>query len=348
PGPAGGFPGPRRGPGGGPGTRPRPVGVGLGGSGGASGDPRRGRVDRDGPQLAADEPACTTYVVVPFSAPPPVVDPSDPAAPQDSAARPASTPRSLGVLALYDRLGSDEFDDSDLVMLRTFAAQAAVAVDNVRIHREAQRLSRTDPLTGLWNYRQLQETLHREIERANRFRRRLTVLALDLDRFKEVHATCGPLAGGAVPKEFAPRIRGEIREIDGAFRNGGEEFVVLLPETDVSGGAVVAERLGAVVRGEPIEVDVAGKPVRIPVTVSIGVAVYPDHGESGQQVLDAADEALYAAKASGRDTYRVAGSSSRSADRDTVPAAVASQEGDVPPAGGASFGPHPPRQTRGR
>lgn len=345
---ASGFAVTRRRPDDGPATLTIPLGVGLLGSVAASGEPRRGRVDRDGPQLAADEPACTTYVVVPFSAPPPVVDPSDPAAPQDSAARPASTPRSLGVLALYDRLGSDEFDDSDLVMLRTFAAQAAVAVDNVRIHREAQRLSRTDPLTGLWNYRQLQETLHREIERANRFRRRLTVLALDLDRFKEINDTYGHLAGDAVLKEFARRIRGEIREIDGAFRNGGEEFVVLLPETDVSGGAVVAERLGAVVRGEPIEVDVAGKPVRIPVTVSIGVAVYPDHGESGQQVLDAADEALYAAKASGRDTYRVAGSSSRSADRDTVPAAVASQEGDVPPAGGASFGPHPPRQTRGR
>ena len=169
---ASGFAVTRRRPDDGPATLTIPLGVGLLGSVAASGEPRRGRVDRDGPQLAADEPACTTYVVVPFSAPPPVVDPSDPAAPQDSAARPASTPRSLGVLALYDRLGSDEFDDSDLVMLRTFAAQAAVAVDNVRIHREAQRLSRTDPLTGLWNYRQLQESLHREIERANRFRRR--------------------------------------------------------------------------------------------------------------------------------------------------------------------------------
>ena len=151
------------------------------------------------------------------------------------------------------------------------------------MHSEAQRLSRTDPLTGLWNYRQLQESLRREIERANRFGRRLTVLALDLDRFKEINDTYGHLAGDAVLEEFARRIRGEIREVDCAFRSGGEEFVVLLPETDARGGAVVAERLGAAVRGaRRSRWTVGGQtPVRIPVTVSIGVAVYPDHGESG-------------------------------------------------------------------
>ena len=322
-----------------------PLGVGLLGSVAVSGEPRRGRVERDGPKLAAEEPSCTTYVAVPFSVTTPVVDP---AAAPDSTARP-TTPSSFGVLALYDRLGSDEFDDSDLVTLRTFAAQAAVAVDNVRVHREAQRLSRTDPLTGLWNYRQLQETLHSEIERANRFHRRLALLALDLDRFKDINDTYGHLAGDAVLKEFARRVRGEIREIDGAFRNGGEEFVVLLPETDASGAAVVAERLGAVVRDTPITVDVSGETIAIPVTVSIGIAVYPEHGASGQQVLDAADDALYEAKAGGRDTYRIARSSrATDPDRTAVPTAVASREGDVPPSDGASFGSHPPRQTSGR
>ena len=138
----------------------------------------------------------------------------------------------LGVLALYDRLGCDEFDDADLVTLRTFAGQAAVAVDNVRVHEEAQRLSLTDPLTGLCNYRYLRESLRREVERASRFGRMLGVLALDLDRFKEVNDTYGHAAGDAVLAEFARRIRGEIREVDLAFRQGGEEFVVLLPETD--------------------------------------------------------------------------------------------------------------------
>jgi diguanylate cyclase (GGDEF)-like protein len=212
-------------------------------------------------------------------------------------------PFSGGLLALYDRLGQDEFDDADVVALRTFASQAAAAVDNVRVHEEAQRLSLTDPLTGLWNYRYLCESVRREVERAYRFGRTLSVLALDLDRFKRVNDSYGHGAGDTVLAEFARRIRGEIREVDLAFRQGGEEFVALLPETDTTGAVILAQRLGAVVRATPIAVS---PDLVVPVTVSIGIAVFPDHGASGPQVLQAADDALYAAKAAGRDTYRVA------------------------------------------
>ena len=123
-----------------------------------------------------------------------------------------------------------------------------MAVDNVRVHEEAQRLSLTDPLTGLWNYRYLRESLRREVERASRFGRMLGVLALDLDQFKEVNDTYGHAAGDAVLAEFARRVRGEIREVDLAFRQGGEEFVVLLPETDARGGG---DRRRAARRGGP-------------------------------------------------------------------------------------------------
>ncbi|MEV1287180.1 diguanylate cyclase [Micromonospora sp. NPDC049679] len=328
-----------------------PIGTGLLGTVAASGEPLRGRVDRDGPVLSPEEPACHTYVAVPFSVPGQPVDPP-PATPGASAAPPAAEPpTSLGVLALYDRLGSDEFDDADLSTLRTFAGQAAVAVDNVRVHREAQRLSLTDPLTGLWNYRHLQESIRREVERANRFGRMLTVLALDLDLFKEVNDTHGHPAGDSVLAEFAERIRAEIREVDLAFRNGGEEFVVLLPETDAHGGTVVAERLGAAIRDTPIVVEGNGgnDTVSIAVTVSIGIAVYPDHAATGQQVLDAADDALYAAKAAGRNTYRLAVARPGTDDEEVaVPAGADGQEGDLPQAGGASFGAQPPRQSRGR
>ncbi|WP_422771914.1 diguanylate cyclase [Plantactinospora sp. WMMC1484] len=398
-----------------------PLGEGLLGRVAATGEPRRGRLDRDGPRLYGREPRCRTYVAVPLSVsgtggrvpPPPSValpalspprapelermslrapelermparapelermslrapepvpvpewervsrlacEPVPGLAPEPVAkvvpetmtgwrpARPATTAGrpgpaaepgtavparalstgplpsggspTIGVLALYDRLGADEFDDSDLVTLRSFVDHAAVAMENVRVHEEAQRLSLTDPLTGLWNYRYLTESVRREIERASRFGRMLSVLALDLDRFKQVNDTYGHAAGDAVLAEFAQRIRGTMREVDLAFRQGGEEFVVLLPETDARGAARVAERLGAAVRETPIAIRprpgvVAPIRALVSVTVSIGVAVYPDHAASGPQLLVAADEALYAAKAAGRDTYRMASARGR-------------------------------------
>ncbi|MET7877995.1 GGDEF domain-containing protein [Micromonospora profundi] len=385
-----------------------PVGVGVVGAVAATGVPQRGRVEAT--EAPTGEPRCRTYVAVPFATPGggpatgsrgTVVEADE----TDEAGAPAAA---LGVLALYDRLGADEFDDDDLVTLRTFAGHAAVAVDNVRVHEEAQRLSLTDPLTGLWNYRYLSESIRREVERASRFGRMLSVLALDLDRFKDVNDTYGHAAGDTVLAEFAQRVRGEIREVDLAFRQGGEEFVLLLPETDARGAAIVAERLGAAVRETPVAVEAYAGPVVV--TVSVGIAVYPHHGTTGREVLEAADDALYAAKAAGRDTYRVAeirpdvpmceipvssgavsppdglpragqpvhaqrepGGPARSESAAGVPesnppgpaharpeptddAAATTGEGSRAgpdagrpgPGGGASSGPHPPRQSRGR
>ncbi|WP_262286936.1 diguanylate cyclase [Micromonospora sp. MA102] len=331
------------------------VGAGVLGRVAATGEPLRGRWEAtDAP---TGEPSCETYVAVPFAAP----RGTEPRGPDRPGHPPADTESwALGVLALYDRLGADEFDDDDLVTLRTFAGHAAVAVENVRVHEEAQRLSLTDALTGLWNYRYLRESIRREVERANRFGRMLSVLALDLDRFKDVNDTWGHAAGDAVLVEFARRVRGEIREVDLAFRQGGEEFVVLLPETDARGATIVAERLGAVIRDQPVPVEVhTGEAVRVPVTVSIGIAVYPDHAAGGQQVLDAADDALYAAKAAGRDGYQLARPPdpvptqeipvvvAAASPPDGLPRAGAA-DGATAAQGGASSGPHPPRQSRGR
>ncbi|GAA5193077.1 hypothetical protein GCM10023322_54080 [Rugosimonospora acidiphila] len=312
-----------------------PLGTGLLGSVAATGTPLRGRVGRDGPALVPEEPTCLTYVAVPLRGP-------------DSV---------RGVLALYDRLGADEFDDADVATLRTFAGQAAIAVENVRMHEEAQRLSHTDPLTGLYNYRTLNEALRREVERAGRFGHQLCVLVLDLDRFKEVNDSFGHAAGDAVLVEFARRVRAEIREVDLAFRHGGEEFVLLLPETDAPGGITVAERLCAAIGGTPMVVPPrlpdsrVHKPAgRVPVTVSVGVAVFPDDGTSGPAVMEAADDALYAAKAAGRNTCRAAGGD---ADLIASPAPGLSTGGapELVAGGGgsgASTGPHAPRQSRGR
>ncbi|HEY1486714.1 MAG TPA: diguanylate cyclase [Micromonosporaceae bacterium] len=280
-------------------------GEGVLGTVAASGVALRGRVPSSGPgpMPAPHEPSCRSYLAVALRSP---------------AASPAlaATSAGVGVLALYDRLGEDEFDDMDLRTVRSFASHAAVAVDNVRAHAEAQRLSHTDPLTGLYNYRHLKDLLGHEVNRSIRFGHPLCVMVLDLDRFKEVNDGYGHAAGDAVLIEFARRIGVEIRGVDRAFRYGGEEFVLLLPETDGIGGITLAQRLGAAVRestftipGGRDEAGVrAGATVDAPiaVTVSIGVAVFPIHGADGTQILEAADDALYAAKAAGRDTYRLA------------------------------------------
>jgi len=188
------------------------------------------------------------------------------------------------------------------------------------------------------------------------------VLVLDLDHFKDVNDTYGHAAGDTVLGEFARRIRIGLREVDVAFRQGGEEFVVLLPETDAYGGVIVAERLGAAVREIPVPIDprrrdAAGQPLdRVAISVSIGIAVYPEHGTTVQQVLDAADDALYAAKNAGRDTYRLA--ESRAVPAVTVTDTAVSAgvpEGHFDHAAGPDVaapgtpgGPQPPRQARGR
>jgi two-component system cell cycle response regulator len=171
-----------------------------------------------------------------------------------------------------------------------------------RLHLE--RLSVTDALTGLWNYRFLQSALHREIERASRFDRPLSVLMLDLDFFHEINERYGHQNGSEVLKEFGERVARQIRQVDVLARYGGEEFVAILPETGPEGAAQVAERICLAVREQPF-----GRPSgpRVAVTVSVGAAVLPTDAHSVTSLLRAADEALYEAKAAGRDTWRLAG-----------------------------------------
>src|SRR5215475_7006695 len=203
---------------------PRPFSAGLLGSVAATGIARRGRASTLDGDVGDAGNTHGAYLAVPMQLP--VRD--------GAIERPSPTPGAAnirGVLALCDRIGGADFDEDDLRMVRTFAGHAAVAVDNVRLHDEARRLSHTDPLTGLDNYRHLQELLMREINRSARFGHSLCVMVLDLDHFKNGNDTYGHGAGDSVLTEFARRIRSEIRGVDLAFRAGGEEFVLLLPET---------------------------------------------------------------------------------------------------------------------
>jgi diguanylate cyclase (GGDEF)-like protein len=210
----------------------------------------------------------------------------------------------MGVVALYDRVDGGPFLPADADAMRTLAGQASIAIDNVHLHHEAQRLSTTDPLTGLWNFRYLSMSLAREIERSTRFDRPLAVLMLDLDHFKLVNDEHGHARGDSVLRELAHRVQEQIREVDTFARYGGEEFVVVLPETTVEGASQLAERICVAVRREPFRHE--GEPP-LDITISIGGAAFPDHGSTPATLMRSADKALYVAKGEGRDRSHVPG-----------------------------------------
>jgi two-component system cell cycle response regulator len=169
--------------------------------------------------------------------------------------------------------------------------------------RELRRRSVTDPLTGLWNYGYLQGALHKEVARATRFARPLSILMLDLDLFRRVNETYGHQRGSQVLVEFGQRVAAQTRRVDTFARYGGEEFVLILPETGAEGVCQLAERICATIRDEPFGVATG---VAVPLTVSIGAAVFPWHGRSAATLLRRADAALYEAKRAGRDRWRLA------------------------------------------
>jgi two-component system cell cycle response regulator len=159
-------------------------------------------------------------------------------------------------------------------------------------------LASTDALTGCLNRRALHEKLERELDRARRYNLVLTILMIDLDRFKEINDSHGHLSGDAVLRQLGEILRHEARSVDIAARYGGEEFVIVLPDTAMEGGLIFADRVRARVAEQVFAS--AGGPLRV--TVSVGVATFPADGlETADAVVSQADGALYRAKAAGRN-----------------------------------------------
>jgi diguanylate cyclase (GGDEF)-like protein len=168
-----------------------------------------------------------------------------------------------------------------------------------RKNEELERLSVTDGLTGLFNRRRLMEAVADEARRSQRLKHTFALLMVDVDHFKKYNDSFGHLAGDGVLSRVAALLREATREVDHVARYGGEEFLVMLPETGMPEALEIAERIRARIADEVLP----GRRT----TVSIGVAEFPLHGDSPEQVIAAADEALYEAKREGRNKVRRAG-----------------------------------------
>lgn len=208
--------------------------------------------------------------------------------------------KSLGVIELVNAEGAPAFTDEDMQTVLGISEFAAIAIENARNFKRVHELLQTDEHTGLFNARYLKTQLTREVARSERFARPISLLFLDVDHFKEVNDQHGHLVGSAVLKEIGEVIASTIRGIDSAYRYGGDEFAVLLLETHAQGAAEVARRLVNAVHSR----NYTG--LDKPVTVSVGVAAFPDHAGTTIDLLDAADKAMYRAKKNGRDQMMVA------------------------------------------
>lgn len=208
--------------------------------------------------------------------------------------------QALGALILSASSRS-AFTQDDLRLLESFAATISAAINNSLLHSRMQRLAITDSVTNLYNRRGFHELARREIERARRFDHSLSVIMMDLDQLKSVNDTYGHAVGDQVLRTLADRLSQHVREFDILCRYGGDEFALLLPETDLFMAASVAERLRASIADEPIDTD--GGPVSV--TISLGVTKATQDTANLEELLKSADRALYTAKQSGRNRMEI-------------------------------------------
>jgi diguanylate cyclase (GGDEF)-like protein len=183
------------------------------------------------------------------------------------------------------------------------ADHLALALSSLRLRETLHIQSIRDPLTGLFNRRYMEESLEREIRRADRKQRPLAALMLDLDHFKRYNDTLGHAAGDAMLRAIGSFLQTRMRKDDIVCRYGGEEFTIIMPESSLAIAKQRAERLR--LQGKELDISLNGQFLGS-VTFSVGIACFPDHGTTGEQLLRAADLALYRAKAAGRDCVMAA------------------------------------------
>ncbi len=210
--------------------------------------------------------------------------------------------RVLGVIQLVN-VDMAHFGDQEIYFLQSLCDYAAIAIENARAVERIQELTITDDCTGLFNARHLYKTLETEVYRSARFGYEFTVLFIDLDHFKNVNDTHGHLIGSKLLAEVGYLIKAQLRLIDFAFRYGGDEFVVLLPQTGKDSALVVAKRLQDSLRASCF---CREERLNLNVRASIGVATYPGDAKSPHDIIRQADEMMYLVKNTTRDNIGIA------------------------------------------
>jgi len=211
--------------------------------------------------------------------------------------------RVLGVLeGIRLKAGARSFSETEAAFLRTLTIPIAASLSNsVRI-AEAEHSSLTDDLTKLHNARYLRQFLVNEIKRARRYGAKVAALFLDLDDFKRVNDMHGHLAGSHALMEIAAVILPSVRDTDCVVRYGGDEFVVILPDTGVEEAVQVAERIRMKIERHEFS---GGRRLKVALTASLGIAVFPQHALSPRQLIVSADRAMYQAKAAHKNCVRI-------------------------------------------
>lgn len=206
----------------------------------------------------------------------------------------------LGLIGGHKCESAHTWTTDNKYFFRQIADQFASGLVTARLYRRVERQATTDGLTGLFNHRTGQEKLSEQLRVAERYQRNLCTVMLDVDHFKSINDTYGHPVGDTVLRSVAHLIKRDCRDVDIPVRYGGEEFLLILPEVNREGAAVVAERLRRTLSKETI----VHEGVRLNVTASIGYACFPEDGESQKELLDVADKALYMSKRLGRNQVR--------------------------------------------
>jgi diguanylate cyclase (GGDEF)-like protein len=213
-----------------------------------------------------------------------------------------SRDRTLGVIELLN-YRADALTDETLAFLRVLCDYAAIAIQNVHAVERIQELTITDDCTGLFNSRHLYSVTETELERSRRFNLPFSLIFIDLDHFKRVNDLYGHLTGSRLLAEIADSIKNNVRGVDSAFRYGGDEFIVLLPQTGKDAALEVAQRLLHALRDTRY---LLSEGLELRMAASFGIASYPEDGNTIKEIIGAADEMMYLVKKSSRGNIAVA------------------------------------------